>query len=168
MVEVRAATPGDLDAIRRIHLAAFPTAVEADLVEKLVHQGDAVVSLVASDRGKLVGHILFSRMQAQCDGRAIDALGLAPVAVLPDRQREGIGSALIQAGLSEARVVGAEIVFVLGEPVFYGRFGFDAAMAAPFASAYAGPYLQVKALSPEFIPPSDGSADYAAAFGAFS
>ena len=164
MVEVRPAAPGDAEAIRRIHLAAFPTQREADLVERLELGGDAAISLVAEDASEIVGHILFSTMAVQAGNRTLAGMGLAPVAVLPDRQGAGIGSALIEAGLSAARTNGAEIVFVLGEPAYYRRFGFSAETARPFASPYAGKYFQAKVIGNDFDPPASGRADYAPAF----
>lgn len=82
----------------------------------------------------------------------------------PERQGEGIGSTLIEAGLRSAQALGAEIVFVLGEPEYYGRFGFGSDVARPFRSPYAGPYFQAKSLRQDFVAPSSGSADYAPAF----
>jgi putative acetyltransferase len=161
---VRAERPGDEAQIRAVHLAAFPTPVEADLVEQLKVDGDAAISLVADDDSEIVGHVLFSRMEVEADRRPVEALALAPVAVLPHRQRRGIGSALIEAGLREAQAHGAELVFLVGEPDYYRRFGFAAATAAPFESPYAGPYFQAKVLGNDFTRPASGRADYAAAF----
>lgn len=161
---VRTATPGDKAAIRKVHLAAFPTELEADLVQRLERDGDAAISLVAEDAGVVIGHILFSRMQVRSDGRELEALGLAPVAVLPDRQGTGVGSALIEAGLSAARDRRADLVFVLGEPEFYGRFGFSAKCARPFASPYAGEYFLAHMLGNDIPAPASGRADYAPAF----
>jgi len=161
---VRSATPDDAEGIRNVHLKAFPTSLEADLVEQLGRDGDGAISLVACDRGDIVGHILLSRMRAEADGTPIDALGLGPVAVVPVRQGEGIGSKLIEAALAEARSLGAEIVFLVGEPEYYCRFGFAAEAAKPFASPYAGPYFQAKPLRNDSKPPASGRADYAPAF----
>ena len=166
MTCVRPAAPGDGAAIRNVHLAAFSTALEADLVDQLSADGDAVISLVVEDDGEVVGHILFSRMQAEGDGRQIEALGLAPVAVLPDRQREGFGGALIETGLAASEADGVKMVFVLGEPAYYRRFGFDPAAAKPFASPYAVPYFQAKVLNGMTEVPTEGRVDYAAAFAA--
>jgi len=163
IAEVREEWAGDAEAIRSVHLAAFPTANEADLVDQLRRDGDIAVSLVAVEDGAVVGHVLFSRMFVEADRREFDGLGLGPIAVLPDRQRSGIGSALIEAGVERAQSAGAQIIFVLGEPDYYGRFGFDAGVAAPFASPYAGPYLQARLLD-GLRPPCSGRADYAPAF----
>ena len=167
MVEVRAASSADAAAIRHVLCSAFPTPAEADLVEALDRDGDQMVSLVAVDGATIVGHILFSRMAVQADDRALAGLGLGPVAVTPERQGEGIGSALIEAGLLAAGSIGTWIVFVLGEPDYYGRFGFDARTARPFASPYAGPYFQAKMLGTVKTPAS-GRADYAPAFAGLS
>ena len=154
----------DLDGVRAVHLAAFPTAAEADLVRKLHEGSDSEISLVAKDGDELVGHVLLSRMEVVGDGRNYRALGLAPVAVLPERQQQGVGSALIEKALERAEAQGEEVVFVLGEPAYYRRFGFTPECAAPFASPYAGPYFMAKALRNDFRLPASGRADYAPAF----
>lgn len=160
---IRGAGPGDSAAVRRILVAAFPTPVEAGLVERLAADGDVFASLVAEADGMLAGHVLLSRMRAAGDGRDCRALGLAPVAVLPARQREGIGSALVRAALAKAKAAGEERVFVLGDPSSYRRFGFDRATAAPFASPYAGPHFMAVALT-DVSWPRRGRTDYAPAF----
>ena len=162
---VRPAEPRDAAAIRAVHLAAFPTAAEADLVERLDRDGDSAVSLVAAREGEVVGHLLLSRMTVAGDARRYRALGLGPVALLPPFQRCGIGSALIAGGLGIARATGEDYVFVLGEPHFYTRFGFSAEAAAPFASPYAGPYLLALRFG-EAAAPARGTAAYPAAFTA--
>ena len=162
-VRVRPAATADAPAIRRVHLAAFPTPAEADLVDRLEDEGDAMISLVAEADGQVVGHILMSRMDVQGEGRSWRALALAPVAVLPARQGGGIGSALIRAALERSRSEGTELVFVLGDPAYYRRFGFAAATAAPFASPYAGEHFLALALRGVELP-SHAEARYAAAF----
>ena len=102
-------------------------------------------------------------MHVEGDGRAWRALGLGPVAVVPERQRQGIGSALIREALVRAEALGEELVFLVGEPEYYRSFGFSAATAAPFASPYAGPYFMALALR-EAPLPATGKADYAPAF----
>ena len=162
-VLIRRATSADGEAIRKVHLRAFPTAMEAQLVERLVAHGDAVHSLVADD-GAVVAHLLLSRMRAEADGQPLRALGLAPVAVVPDRQGEGIGSMLVEAAIVEARAAGEEILFLLGAPGYYGRFGFSTDAAEQFTSPYAGPYFQALVLA-NLAVPSSGIAEYAPAFG---
>jgi len=163
MADVRAERADDRAGIRSVHLAAFPTPAEADLVEQLRRDGDAVISLVAVEADRIVGHVLFSRMRVDADARQLSALALAPVAVIPGRQGCGIGSALVEAGIVEAGSKEFDMIFVLGEPGYYGRFGFDAEAAAPFASPYAGPYLQARAMN-AFSAPRSGRAEHPAAF----
>ena len=165
---IRPAEPGDAVGIRAVHEAAFPTRAEADLVEALVREGDAIISLIAERQGEIVGHVLLSRMAATGDGRVYRALGLAPVGVLPGFQGSGFGKALIDAALGIAGATGEEIVFLLGEPDYYRRFGFSAETAAPFASPYAGPYFMALTLRRDYAPPAAGSAAYARAFSDLS
>ena len=160
---IRSASSADAAAIRAVHLAAFPTAAEADLVGRLEADGDAVLSLLAERDGDVAGHVLLSRMRVSGDGRDYRALGLGPVAVLPPLQRSGTGSALIRTALAAATGAGEELVFIVGDPAYYGRFGFTAETAAPFASPYAGPYLMALALSDTPLP-AEGRADHAPAF----
>jgi putative acetyltransferase len=154
---MRLETPADRAAIRRVHLESFPTAAEADLVDQLRRDGDVVLSLVAEEGGVVTGHVLFSRMTAP-----FRALGLAPVAVLPDYRRRGIAARLIEDGLARL-AADWDAVFVLGDPAYYGRFGFDAGLAAGFANPYAGPHFMVKSLAGK-LPSNQGPVGYAAAF----
>ncbi len=157
-MHIRAEEPADPAAIRDVITAAFGRTLEADLVDRLRADGDAVISLVATREGGVVGHVLFSRVSAP-----FRALGLAPVAVVPDRQRAGIGSRLIRVGLERAAEKGWQAVFVLGDPAFYRRFGFDAEQASGFSSPYAGPHLMVLALGGA-LPATTGEIAYAPAF----
>ncbi|HEU5453123.1 MAG TPA: N-acetyltransferase [Terriglobales bacterium] len=157
---VRGEEPQDVDGVRAVHLASFPTSAEADLVQQLDADGDVVFSLVAVHDERIVGHALFSRMRTPPQ-----SLGLAPVAVLPDFRRRGIAEALIREGLRQAQAQDWQAVFVLGGE-YYRRFGFDPALAAGFASVYAGPHLMALALHPGM--PRHGSLEYARAFEALS
>ncbi|MDQ8758043.1 N-acetyltransferase [Sphingosinicella sp. LHD-64] len=161
---IRPAEPPDAAAIRAVHLAAFPTATEADLVAALDRDGDTVVSLVGETQGEIVGHALLSRMRVTGGGRDRRAVALAPVGVRPDFQGAGVGRRLIEGALAIARATGEELVFVLGEPAYYGRFGFSAEAAAPFASPYAGPYFMALALKEGPALHEKGEAAYAPAF----
>jgi putative acetyltransferase len=156
---VRPETPADFAVIRAVEEVAFPTAAEADLVERLRADGDSVCSLVADDDGAIVGHVLFSRMTAP-----FRALGLAPVAVLPRAQRNGIAALFIRDGLARAKAQGWVGVFVLGEPAYYQRFGFDIAMAAGFSSPYAGEHFMALALQGDDLPVRHGTVSYPRAF----
>ena len=124
MVEpaIRPEAPGDADGVRAVNLAAFDGAQEADIVDRLRLAGGRLLSLVAEVDGELVGHILFSEVTV--DRGAARGMGLAPMAVLPSRQRNGIGSALVRRGLAMLRAEGCPFVVVLGHPAYYPRFGF--------------------------------------------
>jgi putative acetyltransferase len=160
-VAVRPESGEDAGAIRAVHLAASQSSAEADLVARLREDGDSEISLVAEQAGELVGHVMLSRMSVTAGSRAFRALGLGPVGVLPGAQGSGVGSALIRSALSIAATLGEELVFVLGEPEYYSRFGFSAEAAAPFASPYAGPFFMAVPLSPSGSQPVAGKADYA-------
>lgn len=159
---IRDEQPGDISAIRQVVEAAFGQAQEAELVDQLRADGDSVISLVAIEDEAVVGHVMFSRMTAP-----FKALGLAPVSVLPRWQGQGIGSALIRTGLKRAAAEAGskswQAVFVLGDPAYYRRFGFDPAQASGFISPYAGPHLMVLALKDEVLA-REGRIDYAPAF----
>jgi len=126
MVTIRPEQSDDTPAVRRVLEAAFPTLVEADLVEKLRNSGKASISLVAEDDGRIVGHILFSPVTFDPPVAAI-AFSLAPMAVLPGHEKHGVGRRLVQNGLAECHSKGACLVVVLGDPPYYGRFGFERA-----------------------------------------
>ena len=162
---IRPQSESDGEAIGAVHLAAFRTAAEAGLVTRLLEGFDSEISLVAERAGEIVGHVLLSRMSVSGDGRVFRALGLAPVGVLPRAQGGGVGSELIRSALAIAQALGEEVVFVLGEPDYYRRFGFSVEAAAAFASPYAGPFFMARWLRPEPAPPAAGAAAYAPAFG---
>jgi len=167
---IRAATAADADAIDAIHRAAFAVTEygyqgEAELVRMIEGDGDALVSLLAEQRGEVVGHILFSHMNVEADGKAISAAGLAPVATLPEQQGQGIGGALVRAGLAALRQQGVVISFVLGHEEYYPRFGYSSKLAARFASPFVGPHFMAMMLDSGAAWPLGGRADYAPAFG---
>ncbi len=139
---------------------AFGQPDEARLVERLRADGDATISLVAVIDDAVAGHVLLSPMAAP-----FRALGLAPVSVAPRHQRSGVGRALIEAAINRARAGGWSAIFVLGDPGYYGRFGFRVDLATGFASPYAGPYLMVLPLG-AVLPVAEGAIDYAPAFSA--
>lgn len=133
----------DIAAIRAIHTAAFGQPAEADLVDALRLGGWAEISLVAKGLKEALGHVLFSRLEA-----SMRAVALAPLAVLPDRQGSGIGSALVYDGLRSAAEQGWEAVFVLGDPAYYERFGFSREAARGYDSIYAGDNFMMLELRP--------------------
>src|SRR5206468_3227986 len=124
MIEIRSEEPGDSAAIQEVHTKAFGGPLEAKLVRLICERKKALISLVATHEGRVVGHILFSRVTIANAPATFSGVGLAPVAVLPDFQRQGIGSKLIREGLERCRQAGYDAVVVLGDPAYYSRFGF--------------------------------------------
>jgi len=129
MVEIRPETPPDIDPIRRVNEQAFGQREEAAIVDKLRQRGVLTVSLVATRDNGVVGHIAFSPVEIKSEGSSFEAIALGPMAVLPTHQRQGIGSALVRAGLEECRRLDQDIVVVLGHSDYYPRFGFAPARA---------------------------------------
>ena len=116
----------DQEAVREINLNAFPTDVEATLVDKLRSSMDTI-SLVAIQEDKVVGHILFSPLTIENDEETFEALILAPIAVLPEYQKQGIGSKLVENGIIECRNQDHSLIVLVGHPEYYPRFGFISA-----------------------------------------
>lgn len=155
----------DEKTIFAVNAAAFETDAEARLVDMLRQDDDLTYSFVVEENEKLRGHIALSPIQASGGGDILKALGLGPVAVWPDIQQSGVGSALIKHAIEQARNDGWQVIFLMGNPVYYSRFGFSVAAAQPFASPYAGPYWQALWLDESVEKPQSGKAEYAPAFG---
>jgi putative acetyltransferase len=137
-VLIRPETTGDHEAIRQVNRLAFGQDEEARLVDALREGGYVRLSLVAERDGQVVGHILFSELPIITEAGTVPALALAPMAVLPAFQGQGIGSALIRRGLEICRDEGHRIVIVLGHPDYYPRFGFSAKLAESLSSPFGG------------------------------
>lgn len=132
---LRPAVEGDREAVARVTAAAFgeegPRIVE--LLEALAGSGHVVAGLVAEVAGEVVGHVQLNRSWVDARRALVDVLVLSPLSVAPERQREGIGGALVRAALDEARRLGAPAVFLEGSPDYYGRHGFSPATAVGFS-----------------------------------
>jgi putative acetyltransferase len=157
---IRLEAVADRQAIHALHRAAFGGDGEAKLVDALRADGAVVLSLIAAEGADIVGHVLYSRLTL--DPPSNGALSLAPVAVAPEQQKRGIGARLIEEAHRMLTAKGEKIVFVLGDPAFYGRFGFSAAAAKPFRTPYDGEYMQALALAPDA--PKSGTVRYPVAF----
>ncbi|MCH8207083.1 MAG: N-acetyltransferase [Chloroflexi bacterium] len=129
MTIVRPETTVDHIAIHRINEAAFGRPNEADLVDTLRAAGHAVLSLVAINKGQVVGHIFFTPVSIESQSSPHSALALGPMGVLPELQNRRIGSLLVRRGLEGCLASGFPVVVVLGHPHFYPRFGFTEARA---------------------------------------
>ena len=129
MILIREEQPGDAAEIRTVNERAFGQPAEANLVDKLREDCEALLSLVTVREGRVVGHILFSPITFDRSKNMNGGMGLAPMAVLPDCQRQGIGSRLVERGLALLRSRSCPVVVVLGHPEYYPRFGFVPASA---------------------------------------
>ncbi len=151
--------------VRSIHEAAFGRPDEADLVDSLRSEGDVLLSLVAEVKQRIVGHVLFSRMSIETSQGPVTAAALAPVAVLPDYQRRGIGGQLIRCGLDLLRGRGEQIVIVLGHPGYYPRFGFSSEKARSLESPFPPEAFMAMELRSGALAGIRGKVRYPAAFG---
>jgi putative acetyltransferase len=135
---IRPEVAADHESIRHVNRLAFAQDDEARLVDALREGGYVRLSLVAEQAGQVVGHILFSDLPIITESGTVASLALAPMAVLPEFQRQGIGSALVRRGLGLCREQGHRIVIVLGHSHFYPRFGFSSKLASTLASPFGG------------------------------
>lgn len=161
---IRDAEPRDYPAIRAVVRHAFGQDDEANLVEALRADGDALVELVAASEIALQGHILYSPLRIVRGGEVLAAAALAPVSVLPGFQGKGIGGELIRAGNARCAALGLGAIVVLGHPDYYPRFGFSAAAAESLQAPFSGPAFMALELRPGALK-AGGRVRYAAAFG---
>jgi putative acetyltransferase len=167
VIEIREAVAADAATIRAVHEAAFDTDMEARLIERLEADGDMRLSLVALREARCVGSLILSAMRAEADGEAFRAIALGPIAVRPECQKTGVGSALMEAAIAWARDRNYAAILLLGDPNYYGRFGFSVEKAQPFASPYLSEYWQLLPLTGDFVLPKSASAAYADAFAMY-
>jgi putative acetyltransferase len=166
MVRIRSETREDAAAIEAVTTAAFLNAPHTDHTEQFIvaalrAAGALAISLVAEDGGAIVGHVAVSPVTIS--NGSPDWYGLGPISVLPERQGEGIGAALMHAALDALRERGAAGCVVLGEPGYYGRFGFrvEASLRLP---GLPPEYFQALMLRGTNLP--DGIVSYHIAFDA--
>jgi putative acetyltransferase len=162
-MSIRSEVELDFPRIREVNSRAFGRDDEADLVDRLRADGDVIKSLVALQMGKVVGHILFSKLPIERGDRIIAAAALAPMAVDPDHQGQGIGSLLVMRGIDSMRRRDIAAIVVVGEPGYYERFGFRAALAAAIEAPYSGESFMALELE-EGVLAAGGRARYPAAF----
>jgi putative acetyltransferase len=127
MAVIREEQRGDIAAVREVNDRAFGQTQEGEIIEQLRAGCKELVSLVATEGEKIVGHILFSPAIIESDGEEVNGMGLAPMAVLPEYQRKGIGSMLVQKGIEKIKQMGYPFIIVLGHAEYYRRFGFEQA-----------------------------------------
>ena len=166
-IETRVEQPGDAESIYQVNAIAFGQIEEAELVNVLRKHCSEQLSLVAVAKGKIVGHILFSPVSVHGDHGIAMGMGLAPMAVLPEWQRRGIGSRLVHDGV--ARLIEAKCPFlvVLGHPEYYPRFDFKPASRYGIECEWAVPdeAFMMRVLDPARMKGVRGMARYRPEFG---
>lgn len=132
-IEIRESAPGDRAGIEALYPEVFPQEDLLPLVGALVKEGGSVLSLVALRGQALLGHCVFT--MCSIEGSSVRVALLGPLAIAPAAQEQGIGSAIVRAGLQRLERDGVAWVFVLGDPAYYGRFGFapESCVAPPYA-----------------------------------
>jgi putative acetyltransferase len=139
MLIIRKEIPGDIAAIYHVNEQAFGQKIEPDLIDKLRNRGVLTLSLVAVKDDKIIGHVAFSPVTIESGSSSFEAITLAPVAVLPAYQKQGVGGKLIKAGIEECRKLKCGIMVVLGHPDYYPRFGFTRADLRGIGCEYEAP-----------------------------
>ncbi|TWT50932.1 hypothetical protein Pla22_36750 [Rubripirellula amarantea] len=143
-VKIRNANEQDRDSILAVHMDAFGEG-DGEVIAKLVDEmlddasGEPMLSLIAESDGELVGHLLFTSASIEPDPGQVSARILAPLAIVQNRQRQGIGGRLIESGLRQLEECGVDLVFVLGYPDYYSRFGFQPAGVQGLQATYPIP-----------------------------
>lgn len=159
-LNIRIATQQDKPAIQELVKRAFNRNDEAEIIQKLEADGDVVIQIVADMEGQIVGHCLFYPVGVF---NKLGAVGLGPMCVEPWVQREGVGKAMVESGLNHLREHGVSLVFVLGHPEYYPKFGFSTEHAEPFEAPWKGPHFMARRL--RYGPPMSGRLIFPAAFG---
>jgi putative acetyltransferase len=137
---IRREQPQDVPAIQQVNIRAFGRDQEASVVDKLRKNCNSILSLVALTNGKVVGHILFSPAVIEGKHGKLVGTGLAPLAVLPEYQRKGIGTQLMQTGISRIKEGGCPYIIVIGHQEYYARFGFEEAGRFGISCEWNVPY----------------------------
>jgi len=166
VIAITPEAPGQRQDILALNREAFGGSEEAEIIEKLTEAGLVTASLVAMSNSHVVGHILFSDLAVEVDGRKLAAVALAPLAVKPANQNSGIGTRLVEAGIAAMRKAGIEAIIVLGHPAYYRRFGFASEAVAHIASPFSGndAFMGLE-LVPRALTGRDGTCRYPDVFG---
>ena len=135
---IRLEQQSDISEIRELNEKAFGQPQEANIVDNLRENCDEILSIVAIENEKVVGHILFSPVTIEGNNDAVMGMGLAPIAVLPEFQQKGVGSRLVNRGIEELRKTACPFIIVLGHPDYYPRFGFEPASRYGIKSQWEG------------------------------
>ncbi|MEZ5936718.1 MAG: N-acetyltransferase [Hyphomonadaceae bacterium] len=157
---IREMTPADAAAVGELTTRAFGQSDEAGIIRRLEQDGSVYLQIVAVEDERIIGHALFYHVGVL--GK-LGALGLGPISVEPDRQKQGVGAMLINFGVEVCREAGVPLIFVLGSPDYYPKFGFTEANAEPFEAPWRGPHFM--ALRLRHGPPMSGKLIFPPAFG---
>jgi len=165
-MQIRPEQKSDRDLVYAVNASAFPSTDEADLVNRLRQTAKPLISLVAVTGKQLPGHILFSPVQLHSDPD-LNLMGLAPMAVLPEYQRHGVGSLLLNAGLDACQQMDVGAVVVLGHANYYPKFGFLPAVNFGIKSEYDVPseVFMLKELIKDYLRSHEGTIRYHREFG---
>lgn len=158
---IRTEKEKDHAEVYALNSAAFESTAEADLVNALRKEAQPVVSLIAEENDQILGHILFSPVTLT-GHEELKIMGLAPMAVAPEQQNKGFGSALVRAGLEQCRQLGAGAVVVLGHATYYPRFGFSPSSNVGISCEYDVPeeYFMMLELQPGYLQGKSGTIKY--------
>lgn len=165
-MRIREETEIDQPVVYAINAAAFPSEAEAKLVDRLRQHASPLISLVAEDGAEVRGHILFTPVSLGSHPE-LRIMGLAPMAITPEYQAQGLGSALVKAGLEKCNEMKIGAVVVLGHPEFYPRFGFRPAAEFDIHSEYEVPVenFMVLELDEGYLKKYQGCIQYHEEFG---
>lgn len=168
-LRIRREEPGDIPLLHALVCAAFGRAEEARLLDRLRDEGALLLSHAALLDGELVGQAAYSLVDVHDGARVNRCPALGPIAVSPALQRQGIGSALVWAGLAAMRAAGYGLLFLVGHPGYYPRFGFVPALPHGFSSDYVQPggaheHFMVAALADGALGSARGHVRYHEAF----
>lgn len=163
-IAVRERTPSDDQQIGTTITQAFRGPNEEILVRALRDQGDIVAEYIALSKDLVIGHVAYSKLSAQSDTRNISAVALAPLAVSPEYQSQGVGSQLVEHSLQELKTIGVDLAIVLGHPKYYPRFGFSALQAKQISAPYKGASFMALTLTPGILSTTRWTVTYPLAF----
>jgi putative acetyltransferase len=167
VITIRRELPDDAAAVRAVNTTAFGRADEAALVDRLRERATVYLGLVAVEGDEIIGHIVFTPVTLHCYQAPYTIMALAPMAVRPEWQRRGVGSALVREGLAACRAAGHDVVVVVGHPAYYPRFGFVPARPAGLLSEPTFPdeAFMVAELTPAALRGRRGVVLYGSDFG---
>jgi putative acetyltransferase len=138
MIRIREEKPDDYNAVKNVNDMAFNQPLEGNIIDKLRHSDANILSLVAETDGNIAGHIFFSTAEVGGENGKIKGMGLAPMAVLPAYQKQGVGKRLITEGIERMKKQSVPFIIVIGHAHYYPKFGFEVASKYGLKCQWAG------------------------------